>query len=269
MLKKLTPIAAAVVLSGALAGSASASVLHLALVLDGSGSISPSDYSLQLNGYRNVFTDSNFFTDFVDPSPFDSLNVAVYQFSTTVVQEVGFTSITDQASAVTFGNLFNTTEMPQLDDLTNTDDAIRTATAGLAGITLGVDDKMVMDISTDGLPNVCQGGTGTSSSLNNCGGESAATVAIAAADLARDAGITVNALGVGSSIGTTFLTNLVDGTPDGFFLTADSFDEFAGTIRTKLGREITGEVPAPATLALLGLGVAGIGFARNRKSKAA
>jgi len=268
--RKMTGLALAAVLSAGSMVTASAAQINLAIVMDGSGSISTSDYALQLDGYKNVFTASDFFSTIVTPSPFDTLNVAVWQFSSDVFQEVAFTAITNQTEASTFGNLFNTTKMPQLDQWTNTEGGILAATAGLTGITLATGDKLVIDVSTDGAPTVCDGGV--SGQDDGCGaGETSDSAARAAADAARDNGITVNALGVGRGIGTTFLNALVGinpaDTPTGFFLTADSFADFEQTVRIKLGREIGGGVPASGSLLLLGIGV--VALRRVQKGQAA
>jgi hypothetical protein len=72
------------------------------------------------------------------------------------------------------------------------------------------DGKLVIDISTDGNPTVCNGGTHNDSSHNNCAnGENPTTEAITAANVARGNGITINALGVGNGINASFLNALV------------------------------------------------------------
>ncbi len=80
-------------------------------------------------------------------------------------------------------------------------------------------------------------------------------LAIAAADAARAAGITVNAIGVGN-LDATFLSALVGtnpvATPTGFFLTASGFDEFQAGLQEKPGRETMVPVTPALPLFLTG-----------------
>lgn len=243
-------------------GFANAAALNLALLLDGSGSIDSTEWQQQLDGYKNAFASGTFYDDVIDPSPFDTLNVRAWQFGTNVVSETAWTPITDNASATAFGNLFTFNQ-----DLgwTNTEGAVLAATSALLSDAI-VSGPLVIDISTDGNPTVCDGGT--SSSSNGCGGgENPESAAIAAANDARDMGIKINALGIGNGIDISFLEALVGenpvDTPTGFYLTA-TFDNFGDTLITKLGREIN-PTPEPGTLALIGISLLGFGLARRRQ----
>ncbi|MBI1194487.1 MAG: DUF1194 domain-containing protein [Gammaproteobacteria bacterium] len=248
-------------------GQASGSSMELALVLDGSGSISSTNWQIQLNGYKNAFTSGSFYDDYVAPSPFDSLWVSVFQFSNNVVQEVDWTEITSNASATAFGNLFNTTEMPRLAANTNTSGALATAMNSILSNNIS-GSKLTIDISTDGQPNLCKNASNPSAAGHSGGGCNAPAEAISVANSARGAGITVNALGVGSSINGSFLQALVGiapaSTPTGFYLLANTFDDFGSTIQTKLGREIT--TPEPSLVLLIGGGLAAMGFARRKRA---
>ena len=243
--------------------SASATSMELALVLDGSGSINASNWQLQLQGYKDAFASGTFYDDYVAPSPYDTLYVGVYQFATNVVQEIGWTAINNNTDATAFGNMFT---FAQLTGWTDTQGAVQHATDGLLGNGIA-SAKMVMDISTDGNPTLCDGGT--SSYSTNCPyGSNPTLAAIQAANSSRANGVTINALGVGNYVNSTFLDALVGinpvSNPEGFYLRASDFGQFGATLETKLGREIT-NVPEPASILLLLAGMIGIFASGTRR----
>ena len=208
--------------------------LELGLILDGSGSVSSSDFDLQIGAYQNIFTDPNFYDDFISPLMNDSglgkIAVSTWQFSSGVTQEIDWTLIEDQSSAEAFGNAFS--NITQIDGLTNTGGAINDATSSILSNNF-VGDRLVLDISTDGVPTV------------GPDPEQASIDSIAAG---VDA---INAIGVGlSSGGINVLQNQVVRGNDAFFLAADTFADFETGLETKLQREITnsgGGDPTPPT----------------------
>lgn len=230
---------------------ASAAVIELALLLDGSGSISSSDFALQIQGYQNVFTDPDFFSSVVAPSQFDTLAVAVWQFAgSTATPEISWMTITNQAEATAFGSLF--AGITQNSGGTPMAAAIDAATSSILsnGIGGGADDRSVIDLSTDGSPN----------------SESATTTAAQDAEMAGIGGL--NALAVGPGADVPFLESIVFGPDGGFVETAETFEDFEDTLRTKVGREVNASVPEPGTLTgLLVVSVLGGSVLRKRKQK--
>ncbi len=85
--------------------TANAAIIELALVIDGSGSISRPDFALQTGAYNNIFS-NNFLDNFVNQG--DTLYAAAYQFSSssTAALEIGWTLIDSNAAAAAFGGMF-------------------------------------------------------------------------------------------------------------------------------------------------------------------
>lgn len=229
--------------------TSNATIVELSLLVDASGSISSTDFNLQIDAYENIFGSGTFFDDHLNAG--DSLLVNMILFGAEVAEKVSWHTITDNASAGVFSAAvgavnrlgFNTSA-------TWTGSGLQAALAAIMGN--GVDgDRQIVDISTDGNPNPF----------------SEQTLAMTQAGIANSNGIVVNAIGVGSGIGTTFLNDLTTA-GGGFFVTANSFADFETNLASKLRREIKGEpVPEPSALVLLGLGL--LLMSGVRKSKRA
>lgn len=199
---------------------ANADTVALSLVMDGSGSISSSNWTLQLDGYADAITDPTVM-------PFDStVAINVIQFSSSVVEEIGFTVIDSATTANALATAIQ--GISQMGYTTNI--------AG--GIDLGLStlqafdnprsyDKWIIDVSTDGAHN--QSGNPTTS-----------------ANAARAAGVdAVNALRVGSATTTPWADNE---------WYVSSYTQFGAIVKDKIKAEIHG-VPEPGMLLLLGTGL--------------
>jgi hypothetical protein len=279
---------------------APATTLELALVIDGSGSISASDWQLQIGAYQSVFQD-NFHSALIQPSPFDNVAVAAYVFSggfeftvdtggvmevypVSVFSYLDWTLIENDTDAFNFGAQF--AGIPQPAGTTATTAALNTAAfGGLVSCPFAANcfpaapgtspfqltatgllnnafngDALVIDISTDGVPTEPNGGGDPNQADSD--------LAIAKANEIRSSGITINAIGVGG-LDTEFLEALVGvnpaASPGGFFVTADTFNEFGAALRDKLGREV---VPAPPAGILLLTGMAGLLARREIRRRA-
>ncbi|HKQ44988.1 MAG TPA: DUF1194 domain-containing protein [Rhizomicrobium sp.] len=212
------------------AGASSAQANIIGLTIDGSGSISAADFSLQKSGYVSALT-ALLNTDGTN-------SIGVWQFSASVSPVFAVTKIDSAAAKASL--IAAISGMTQLGGLTAIGDSIVAATAGINAHVGGFGSKII-DVSTDGFNN-----TGV-----------APATATAAANLS---GITVNCLGIGGAADCSW-----NGTGTDF--AAATFADFEAAIRTKLSKELTG-VPEPMTLTLFGAGLAGAAAMRRRMKKA-
>lgn len=229
-------LAGLVALAGA-ADAVRADNLELALLIDGSGSISTANFTLQKNGYVNALSD-------ITVLPLDgTVSIGVWQFSTTGNNSTPSIQSVYPTTTINAGNIAALTAaiggMVQIDYNTPIGVAIEVAANDLLN-NLITSDRQVIDVSTDGNSNVGIDPT------------TAAANAIAA-------GIEqVNGIGIGGSANLNWV-------PAGSFkMNVDNFDDFGAAIKEKIRREVIGVPDGGMTALMLGTGVFGLALAKRR-----
>jgi hypothetical protein len=156
-------IAAILVISAfALTGVSAAEKVDLFLILDGSNSISPANYSIQLNGYADAISNSSVIPQNGDVSvcvimfgyfPPSSINWQ-YPPPHYANVEVPLTTITNQTVADSISGVLNVSNMPQPKDHTPMPRAFTLANETLTDyVTSGITSpevRQIIDISSDG-----------------------------------------------------------------------------------------------------------------------
>lgn len=207
--------------------------MELALIADVSGSIDANEFNLQQTGYRNAFknTVAGLFNDpNITVKPFYAL-YGQWSGASQQVVKVNWTLIDSAAAAQAFGDaIFNSTRA--YSGLTAVQSALNWA--GLL-FNNGIDsNRRVIDISGDGDRN--DGLTGTVGRAN-----------------AVAAGVTdINGIVIGGdpNVKTYYQNNVIYGTA--LLFEATTFADFEKAISQKIKAEITGVVPIPGAVLLLG-----------------
>jgi len=238
-------------LAAALPVAASAQTLELSLVIDGTGSISASDFDLQLEGYRTAFNDATIR---------NRINAASGGIWVEVVQFGSAQTNPDSADIrLEFAGLLNDNTsidsfrssllgISQIGGNTPLFEAVVFAADSLGsnGINAG---ERIIDVSSDGL---------------NDFDASSTTLADANAAIFNNNIDVVNTLAVGA-FDPTELDNLSDSTGGTDFVAADFGTDFDDILLTKIEEEIiTTGVPEPSTYGIFGALVLGslIGYRR-------
>jgi hypothetical protein len=220
---------------------------ELLLLVDVSGSIDTGEFALQRSGYVAAFQDATVQNDIINSPGGIAVALGYWSSSTQQSLSVGWTHLTDAASANAFATAIGNASRP-FSNNTAVQSALNWgaplfANNGFEG------SKLIMDVSGDGVDNDSPGALTPHVGRDNA--------LVAGVDM-------INGLVVGgSSTVATYYQNNVLGGSGAFLVSASDFGEFDRAIQEKIHFETT--VPEPTTLLLLGAGLAGLALKRRKR----
>lgn len=246
----------------------SAPMLDVMFLVDGSGSITAGDFTALTNSVGSI---ANTLATGIpgagavpDPNPpfgtlpadllAADLHAGIVQFSTGATLDLGLTGDLAVVNTV-LDNL------AQQNGQTNHAAAFALAAAQLAANgRAGAQQAIVL--LTDGNPN-------------EPGGSNPVTDAIIQANIAKNDGILIFAVGIGNAVDQGTLDDYASAPTEDFTALVDDFDGL-GAVNTPIAQQLlvsgfaeSAAVSAPAPIAVLGLGIAALAFQRRRRIAAA
>lgn len=242
---KLIKLAAAMAVALSAASVQATPTVALYMAMDASGSIDATEMAQQKTSYINAL--NGLFT--ADPSLFGKVAIGAGIFGRNFLEFFATQAINNAAdlSALTaaIGGLSDNLATRGI-TTTNTaiGDAVLAARTFLVSYesALNTDIKLVIDVTTDGANNF---------------GANPNVAANAVQPLPIDA---VNCLGIGAGADCSWVAGAGNN-----FGSATNFQALEAALQIKLRQEVN-HTPEPGTLALVGLAVAGLGFAARRRA---
>ena len=235
--------------------------LMLSLVIDESGSVSGTEFGLQLNGYKAAFLDAGIQNAISSTANGIAVNVILFAgtpgIATTPSKSLNFVHLTDAASITAFANDLALVTRPGNANGSSTGiaDAISFAVSTFGASSFTSDNK-VLDVSGDGEENVA----GSPFDTGPNGGPAKVREA---RDAALGAGFAINGLPIIDdfvNLETYFTDNVIGGA--GSFVEVATFASFETAVISKISQEIT-IVSEPSVIFVLGLGLLLVGLRRQ------
>ncbi len=239
--------------------SANAAVIQLGFILDDSGSIGSGNFATIKTGLANAVG------SLIPVGGPNTYEISVVRFSTTAVTEVNHVLVSTAGDRTNVVNLIN--GMGYSGGNTNFADAFSTMQTVLTSSSnFSKGGTSYVNFATDGQPNL--GGSGSITDAQ--AGVNARNALIAA-------GIdNISIEGIGSGIDTGYLQGSIcyPGPCDttvpynfpgqGFYIPVATANDYAGAISLKIQTVVN--APEPATLAVLGMGMIGLGLVKRRRA---